>query len=57
MLRNIKICYKKGTSPKVAYFAGFCHHRLVTMSVHMLAYYFESKTKQVCKQSLHIEKI
>ena len=24
--------------PKVGYFAGFCHHRLTTMSVHTHAY-------------------
>ena len=41
-------------APKVGYFAGFCHHHLATMSVHMHVYHyplFESGMKQVCEQS------
>ena len=33
---------------KISYFAGFCHHRLTTMSVHMHVYHYpliESETK------------
>ena len=27
-------------APKANYFAGFCHHRLVTTSAHTLAYHY-----------------
>ena len=29
----------KETGPKVGCFAGFCHHRLMTMSAHIHAYH------------------
>ena len=44
---------------KVGCFAGFCHHYLTTMSVHMHVYHyplFESGTKRVCEQSLYAGK-
>ena len=47
------------TAPKV-YFAGFCHHRLVTTSAHTHAYrylLFEKERKQICEPSLYVEKI
>ena len=40
--------FTKETGTKVGCFAGFCHHRLMTMSAHMHAYHyplFESGTK------------
>ena len=33
-----KTCYK--TSSKVGCFAGFCHHRVTTMSAHTHAYFY-----------------
>ena len=36
-IQYITLCYKQN-GPKVNCLAGFCHHRLVTTSVHMHAY-------------------
>ena len=49
LLFNIETCYSmKETGPKVGCFAGFCHYRSMTMSVHTHAYHctlFESGMK------------
>ena len=36
-MNEIAIQYRKETGPKAGCFAGFCHHRLMTMSAHMNA--------------------
>ena len=60
LLFNIETCYRE-TGPKVGCFVGFCHHRLImiTMSVHTHAYHytsFESGTKTGWEQSLYAGK-
>ena len=45
---------------KAGCLAGFWHNRVTTMSPRMHAYrypLFESGSKQVCEQSLYVEKI
>ena len=47
LLTNIRTCYKE-MGAKVSWFAGFCHHNVATMSVHIHAYHcplFESVMK------------
>ena len=47
-VNGIAIHYMKEMGPKVGSFASFCHHRLMTVSVHMHAYrypFFESGMK------------
>ena len=51
--------YHKRKRHKSWPFADFCHHHLAIMSVHMHASHyllFESGMKEICKQSLHVER-